>query len=319
MKDKNDIRVKFEIGDIKFEAEGSADLVERERSIFYNTLLPAAIDAIVRTRGITNNTQYVGYSDSVPQDLPVLNTPVLVSVQDHNESVEDFSRISLASFVRAKGATEHYDFIICAVYYNEMKNGIHSFSSTTIKELYSDAKKPLPGNLSMSLSELVKKGLIMEDSSAKGANPKQYVLTSDGEDAVLRMQLTDSKEKKPAIRSRKQSKKSESSYSDIICDDLNLDKYPKVDSLNEFKEKMMLILYIVTNEGKGEWFTVADVVYLMTDVFGESATKNQVNGIFERNIRWFKLEKIEGNNKLVHRKLLKEGKAYAQSLCAACD
>lgn len=34
-----EIRVKFEVGNIKFEAEGSADLVERERSIF-NTLLP---------------------------------------------------------------------------------------------------------------------------------------------------------------------------------------------------------------------------------------------------------------------------------------
>lgn len=37
MSDKNtEIRVKFEIGDIKFEAEGSADLVERERSIFHH-------------------------------------------------------------------------------------------------------------------------------------------------------------------------------------------------------------------------------------------------------------------------------------------
>ena len=38
MGEKSEIRVKFEIGEIKFEAEGSADLVERERSIFNNTL-----------------------------------------------------------------------------------------------------------------------------------------------------------------------------------------------------------------------------------------------------------------------------------------
>ena len=38
MEEKSEIRVKFEIGEIKFEAEGSADLVERERSIFNNTL-----------------------------------------------------------------------------------------------------------------------------------------------------------------------------------------------------------------------------------------------------------------------------------------
>ena len=57
MTEKSEIRVKFEIGEIKFEAEGSADLVERERSIFNNTLLPAAIDAIVRTRGVVQNSQ----------------------------------------------------------------------------------------------------------------------------------------------------------------------------------------------------------------------------------------------------------------------
>ncbi len=314
MEEKKEIRVRFEIGDIKFEAEGSADLVERERSIFNNTLLPAAIEAIVRTRGVTTNAQYVGYSEPAQPAITASNTPVLISEQ--GEITEDFSRTSLASFVKSKGANEHYDFIICAVYYNEKRNNIPSFSLATVKELYSDAKKPLPGNLSMSLSELVKKGLIMEDPSAKGSNPKVYVLTSDGEEAVLTMQPSEPKEKKPTTKSRKQPQKTESVYSGINCDDLNLGKYPEVKLLKDFKEKMMLILHIITNEGKGEWFTTADVLFLMTDIFGEAATKNQVDGVFKRNKRWFKIENIEGNNKSVHRKLLNEGKTYAQSLGA---
>lgn len=77
---------------------------------------------------------------------------------------------------------------------------------------------------------------------------------------------------------------------------------------------MMLILYIITNEGKGEWFTTADVLCLMTDIFGESATKDKVNGVFKREKRWFKSENVDGNNKLVHRKLLNEAKSFAQSL-----
>ena len=64
MEEKSEIRVKFEIGEIKFEAEGSADLVERERSIFNNTLLPAAIDAIVRTRSVARSAQYIETQDS---------------------------------------------------------------------------------------------------------------------------------------------------------------------------------------------------------------------------------------------------------------
>ncbi len=320
MGEKKEIRVKFEIGDIKFEAEGSADLVERERSIFNNTLLPAAIEAIVRTRGIAQNTQHPDSLEASAQ--PVIAAPVnapTLSEQTDIALTEDFSRISLASFVNAKGANEHYDFIICAVYYNEKRNGISTFSSATLKELYSDAKRPLPGNLSMSLSELVKKGLIMEDFSAKGASPKVYILTSEGENAVIKMQPTASKEKKTTSKTRKQRQKTESLYAQISCDELNLSKYPEVKLLKSFKEKMMLILYIVTNEGKGEWFTMADVIFLMTDIFGEAATSSQVNGVFRREKRWFKSENIDGNNKLVHRKLLNEGKSYAQSLGIAIE
>ena len=83
MGEKSEIRVKFEIGDIKFEAEGSADLVERERSIFNNTLLPAAIDAIVRTRGIVSNTQYIDTSGMMqPVALPQNN---IVALPERND------------------------------------------------------------------------------------------------------------------------------------------------------------------------------------------------------------------------------------------
>lgn len=313
MGEKSEIRVKFEIGEIKFEAEGSADLVERERSIFNNTLLPAAIDAIVRTRSVAQS-EYIEAQDSQqPAILTTTNAAALPEQAVVNSTI-DFSKMSLASFAKSKGADAHYDFIICAVYFNEKRNGISSFSSATLKDLYSEAKKPLPNNLSMSLSELVKKGLIMEDSSAKGSIPKMYVLTYEGEQAIKNMCPTDNKEKKTVSKPRKQRQKVESPYSTINSGDLNLSQYPEVKSFKDFKEKMILILYIITNEGKGEWFTTADVLCLMTDIFGESATNNQVEGVFKRENRWFKCENIEGSNKLVHRKLLNEAKSFAQSL-----
>ena len=314
MTEKSEIRVKFEIGEIKFEAEGSADLVERERSIFNNTLLPAAIDAIVRTRSVVRNVQYIE-SQGLQQSaiLTTTNTAALPE-QAVESSTTDFSRMSLASFVKSKGADAHYDFIICAVYFNEKRNGISSFSSATLKDLYSEAKKPLPNNLSMSLSELVKKGLIMEDVSAKGSTPKMYVLTLEGEESIKNMYPAETKEKKVSSKSRKQRQKVVSPYATINCDDLNLEQYPEVKLLKDFKEKMILILYIVTNEKKGEWFTTADVLCLMTDIFGESASKKQVEGVFTREKRCFKCENIEGSKKFVHRKLLNEAKSFAQSL-----
>ncbi len=314
MKESSEIRVKFEIGDIKFEAEGSAELVERERSIFNNALLPAAIDAIVRTRGTVQNPELIESQDTQKSVLSTTSSTVALPEQTTENAAIDLSRTSLASFVKAKGANDNYDFILCAVYYNEKRNGISSFSIITLKDLYAEAKKPLPKNPSRSLSELVKKGLIMEDISAKGSTPKMYILTLDGEEFVKNMHPTDAKEKKTTPKPRKQHPKVESAYSTIDCDDLNLGKYPEVKLLKDFKEKMMLILYIITNEGKGEWFTTSDVMCLMTDVFGESSTKKQVEGVFKREKRWFKRENIEGSSKLVHRKLLNEAKSFAQSL-----
>jgi len=314
MGDKSEIRVKFEIGEIKFEAEGSAELVERERSIFNNILLPAAIDAVTRTRGLYQETPLLQAEDS-PQVLKLpADTDKADTTQAMDGIVDDFSKISLVSFAKSKGAEVHYDFILCAVYFNEKRNHVASFSSSTVKELYSEAKKPLPNNLSMSLSELVKKGLIMEDISAKGQTPKQYILTTDGEETVNNMRPKEGQEKKPSTKSKKQRPKEKSVYSNLNCDELNLANYPEIKTLKTFKEKMILALYIVTNEGKGEWFSTADVLCILTDIFGEAATEKQIDGVFRREKRWFKLENIDGNNKLVHRKLLNEAKTFAQAL-----
>ena len=172
MEEKSKIRIKFEIGEIKFEAEGTADLVEKERSFFTENLLPSAIDAIVRTHNASPNVN----ADSIMQAMPTIDDSGNPALLGNNVTVVDtnfdWSRTSLASFAKSKGAIGHYDFIICAVYFNAKKNHIEEFSSSSLKELYSDAKKPEPNNMSMSLSELVKKGLIME-------NPRSEEHTSE--------------------------------------------------------------------------------------------------------------------------------------------
>lgn len=316
MEEKPKIRIKFEIGEIKFEAEGSADLVEKERSFFTDNLLPSAIDAIVRTH-------------NAPQDYPVDSVPMpTIPLIDDSSSVTsvnnfdaassnfDWSRMSLASFTKSKGATEHYDFIICAAYFNEKKNHIAVFSSSSLKELYSDAKKPEPGNISMSLSELVRKGLIMENPNNKGIVPKEYILTADGESAVENMQPKDTIARTKRQKAHRMRTKEKSCYSNLNCDELNLNSYPEIKNLSSFKEKMLLAMYIVTNEHKGEWFTVSDVLCVLTDILGESATQKQVEGVFMREKRWFKAEKAGDDSRLIRRKLLNEGKEFAKSLQA---
>jgi len=313
MEERPEIRIKFEIGDIKFEAEGSASLVERERVFFTDNILPSAIDAIVRTRNtlVSDPANYMSTPIAPLVDGP--NSVVPVDNTVAALSTSDWSRTSLASFAKSKGAIEHYDFIICAAYFNEKKNHIEVFSSSSLKELYSDAKKPEPSNISMSLSELVKKGLIMENPNNKGATPKEYILTADGESTVENMKPKDTISHTKQQKARKMRPKEMSKYSDLNCDELNLKSYPEIKELSTFKEKMLLAMYIITNAGKGEWFTVDDILYILTDILGEPATEAQIQGVFRREKRWFKTEK-DNNNKLVHRKLLNEGKEFAESL-----
>jgi len=72
---------------------------------------------------------------------------------------------------------------------------------------------------------------------------------------------------------------------------------------------------MVTNENKGEWFTVVDVACLMTDIFGESVANQTIVDLFSKNKTWFKSENVEGNNKEKRHKLLAEGIDYAKALC----
>ena len=155
----------------------------------------------------------------------------------------------------------------------------------------------------------------MEDSASKGTTPKEYVLTIDGESAVENMQPKEHTPRTDRTKTRKSRTKEKSKYSSLDCDELNLGAHPEIKELGSFKEKMLLAVYVITNEGKGEWFTVDDVLCIMTDFTRRICDKgNRLKESFSREKRWFKSERIDENNKVVHRKLLNEGKAFAESL-----
>ena len=315
MEENTKIRVRFEIGEIKFEAEGPADLVERERSVFTNTLLPSAVEAIVRTRGTEQAMKYVEPVEQ-PKVLPLSNaTPLSENAIPLTEESKDLSR---TRYIAQFGQIGEQDFALISAYYDEKKNGNTSFTSDNVKQYYNDARRNKFSNVSVLLGKLAQKGLIMDDPNAERKTPKAYILTSQGIDYVENYSPKEETEKKHT-KARKPRKKAESEYGGINVDSLNLKNYPEVKSLKYFKEKMMTILYIITNEKAGEWFTTTDVLCLMTDIFGEAATKDQVNGVFKREKLWFKAGNVDGSNREVKRKLLNKGIEYAQSLVGGTE
>lgn len=310
-------RIRFKIGEIEFEAEGTAEVVERERNVFLNSLLPAAVEAIVRTKEHNTQSQYIA-----EQDTPLLEQIDEIGVNNNNNRYttvdslsQDFSRTSLPDFLKRFGDISDQDFAIMSVYYYEKKNGkTVSFTSETVKLYYAEARRKQYSNYSGLLAELFKKGLIMDDPEAEKKTPKSYILTTSGINYIENYQPKERSEKSKTTKPRKSKAKLPSEYSTINIDDLNLDNYPDAKKLSSFKEQMIMIMHIITNEQKGELFSVADIQCLMTDIFGLHATENQIKGVFKNNKTWFKKENDPDNKRAYKRKMLQGAKDFIQKI-----
>jgi hypothetical protein len=187
-------KVRFKIGEIEFEAEGDTEVIARERNEFVTTLLPLAVDAMTK---IINR--------QIPQ-ITALPQSTTIDDIDLPQETDNLSKTSLASFIKQKGAESHTDFVLCAMFFKEKKKEMTSFSSATAKHFFSEAKKPLPVNISDLTYQLVKRGLIMESPSAKGVMPTEYVLTSKGEEYVNQLRPGLTKARKTSSKPRKQKK-----------------------------------------------------------------------------------------------------------------
>ena len=305
------LKLKYKVGGIEFEAEGPAEAVEQQRINFMNAVLPAAVDAMVRTQAVVERPSYIeSAAQPVLLEAGVSNELVTTPCQPEN----DFSRTSLASFLKKYGTLGDQDFTLFAAYFDEKKNGTKAFSSENVKQYYQEGRRPAYSNNGMLLKYLVQKGYIMDASAPEGAKPgNYYMLTTDGIAYIESyVPKEDSGEKKKTrAKTRRSSPKISEAYVSITADDLNTKNYPAVKSLAGPKEQVIMAMYIATNEGKGEWFTVEDVIHLLVNVFEVPADNDKVNGVFKRNRGMFASEKASDNSNALHKKLLSGAKDFA--------
>lgn len=307
------LKLKYKVGGIEFEAEGPADAVEQQRLNFMNTVLPAAVDAMIQTHAVTETRTLIEES---PQ-ATLLEAGDAKDVQTPSgKSETDYSRISLASFLKKYGTLTDLDFTLFAAYFDEKKNGTKAFSSENIKQYYQEGRRSAYSNNSMLLRLLAQKGYIMDTQAPEGAKSgKYYMLSEDGLAYVENYVPKEEKGEKKKARTRlTRASKSASPYSAINADDLNLSSYPAIKSFSSAKAQVILAMYIVTNEGKGEWFTVDDVIHLLVNIFEVPANVDKVNGVFKKNKAMFHSEQDPSNKKALRRKLLSGAKDYAVSI-----
>lgn len=304
------LKLKYKVGEIEFEAEGPADAVEQQRVNFMNAVLPAAVNAMVQTRSVSENKTYI---ETAPQQ------PFLEAGHTEAELTSDavdYSRVSLSSFLKKYGQLTERDFTLFAAYFDEKKNRNTCFSIEDVKRYYAEARRSLPKNPSMSLNRLAEKGYIMDAATAgEVKSGKCYMLTEAGIVFIeTYIPKENSGEKKPRAKAKKSTSNISEMYVSITADDLNTKNYPAVKDLSGAKEQVVMAMYIVTKEGKGEWFTVDDVVHLLINIFEVPADANKVNGVFKRNRGMFASEKADNNKKALRKKLLSGAKDFAVSI-----
>lgn len=308
------LKLKYKVGGIEFEAEGPAEAVEQQRINFMNAVLPAAVDAMVRTQSVINHQSYIE-SAVQPALLEAGSSNELITTPNQPENA--FSRTSLASFLKKYGTLGDQDFTLFAAYFDEKKNGTKAFSSENVKQYYQEGRRSPYSNNSMLLRSLAQKGYIMDTATPEdGKTGKYYMLTEDGISYVetyTPKEISEEK-KKPRSRIKKSTPNISEEYTSITADDLNTKNYPAVKSLSGPKEQVIMAMYIVTKEGKGEWFTVDDVIHLLVNIFELPANTDMVNGVFKRNKSMFASEKDPANPKAFRKKLLSGAKDFAESI-----
>ena len=306
------LKLKYKVGEIEFEAEGPAEAVEQQRVNFINVVLPAAVDAMVRTQAVIEHQPYI---DAAAQPAMLEAGLPAEPLAIPNQLENDFSRTSLASFLKKYGTLGDQDFTLFAAYFDEKKNGTKAFSIENVKQYYQEGRRTVYSNNSQLLRQLAKKGYIMDTSAPEDAKAgKYYMLTNDGIAYIEAYTPKEDSGDKKKPRAKKATNKKDSVYSTITADDLNLAAYPEVKSLSPGKEQVIMAMYIVTNENKGEWFTVDDVIYLLTNIFEIPANVDNVNGVFKRNKSWFTSKQDDNNKKAYQRKLLTGAKDFAKRL-----
>ena len=131
------MKLEYKVGAIEFRAEGPVDAVEQQRINFMNTVLPAAVDAMVRTQSASVQERII----DAPMQSDLLDEGKQNNGADAFDLGIDFSRTSLASFLKPYGSLTDQDFTLFAAYFDELKNGNKAFSVENVRQYYQEGRR----------------------------------------------------------------------------------------------------------------------------------------------------------------------------------
>ena len=124
----------------------------------------------------------------------------------------------------------------------------------------------------------------------------------------------ETKSKNAVKKVRNVKKAIETNYSFLTKEMMNLEKYPDFYKLKNSKEKIMLIMYIIKDIDKGEYFTINDLKYIISNIFNDKLTDDAIKGVFKNKstAKYFDKRNVENNNKVYEYKMIQSGFSYCE-------
>ncbi len=298
----NKIHIKF--GPIEFEAEGDSDLIERERTQFFNVLPQAimAVSPVVPATAPSLETEDV-YLQSV--GMPE-NVPALVDSNSMNKYE------SLAEFLRDKKFSTGVEAVMGVAYYLEYIEGVGVFTSRDVETALDDARQEKPGNISQMIVQNIKKGYLRELKEKKDGL-KAYCVLEKGKNWCEEYIPHTVDNKKKSTRTKGQKVNADSALASIPLDELNLDKYCDVSQLTKFSDQMLVVMLMYTREKGIEYFSFNDIVSIFKNKFRIPATDRKVRYAFDNGGTMFD-KKVE--KKVAYHKLMSGGIREAERIIA---
>lgn len=287
-------KLKIKYGMIEFEIESDPETIEKERKAFLETLPTITVFANNKIYE-ENNTEVELIDESKVKYLPAQTKNITTN---------------LNTFLHEKGFSSDIDKCLAVIYFmNEVEN-VESVNNQIIKERMQKAKLIIPKSISVALNGLTAKGFIqlLEQDGNKGMN---YYITQEGIKYIDEYEKKDKKGK--SMRKNKTTKKNIANrYSFLTKEMMNLEQYPEFSKLKSSKDKIMLIMYIMKEIDKGEYFTITELEYIISQIFNDKLSTDTIKGVFKNqsSAKYFDKRNVENNNKVNEYKMLQSGFNY---------
>lgn len=287
-------KLKIKYGMIEFEIESDPETIEKERKAFLETLPTITVLANNKIYE-ENNTKVELIDESKVKYLPAQTKNITTN---------------LNTFLHEKGFSSDIDKCLAVIYFmNEVEN-LESVNNQIIKERMQKAKLIIPKSISVALNGLTAKGFIqlLEQDGNKGMN---YYITQEGIKYIEEYEKKDKKGK--SMRKNKTTKKNIANrYSFLTKEMMNLEQYPEFSKLKSSKDKIMLIMYIMKEIDKGEYFTITELEYIISQIFNDKLSTDTIKGVFKNqsSAKYFDKRNLENNNKVNEYKMLQSGFNY---------